>query len=62
MVMVLLFANILAGKSNNNAGIAGVIDADLVMVKIMETDCNTSKTQGTLTDLADGIYWAIKTQ
>lgn len=53
-------ANILAGKSNNNAGIAGVVDADLVMVKIMETNCSTLKTQGTLTDLADGIYWAIK--
>lgn len=50
-------AGIISAKSNNNLGVAGVIDSDIVMVRVLEQDCKTGKSIGNLSDLAEAIEW-----
>lgn len=50
---------LISGLQNNNIGGAGVLDADLVMVRGLVTDCeaNPSYDVGTTLDISKGIYW-----
>tara|TARA_Y100000588_G_scaffold318779_1_gene348475 strand:+ start:3565 stop:5334 length:1770 start_codon:yes stop_codon:yes gene_type:complete len=50
---------LISGLQNNNIGGAGIVDADLVMVRGLTTDCTATPSydEGTIGDIAKGIYW-----
>jgi hypothetical protein len=54
-------ASIIGASKNNNIGMFGVAEVDLYMGRIISTDCaNNNKDVGQLSDLFDGLLWAIK--
>lgn len=50
---------LISGLQNNNIGSAGIVDADLVMVRGLTTDCTATPSydEGTILDITKGIYW-----
>lgn len=52
--------HIISANSNNNLGISGIIDADIVSVKVLDLNCNdpTIRSFGLISDIAAGILWA----
>tara|TARA_B100000809_G_C15125616_1_gene526107 strand:- start:98 stop:1747 length:1650 start_codon:yes stop_codon:yes gene_type:complete len=56
----LAVASIIGASQNNNIGMFGVADVDLYMGRIISTDCaNSNKDVGQLSDLFDGLLWAV---
>lgn len=52
-------AGIIGASRNNSKGIVGIADANLYIGRVMSTDCNDNSDVGYLSDIAQGIYWAI---
>jgi hypothetical protein len=56
-------ANMLSGYINNNEGISGIVDSEIVMVKVLDTNCVPDATTGelvstgSLTNIAEAILW-----
>lgn len=52
---------ITAATQNNRLGIAGIVDADIYIGKVMSTDCSTGVDVGSVVDLYNGLNWAMGT-
>ncbi len=51
--------NIISGNTDNTKGIAGIVDAEIIVGKVLDYDCiNESKSFGLISDIGEAILWA----
>jgi serine protease len=49
---------VIGAEQNNGVGIAGIVDADLYMIRAVSTNCDTGEDTGSLIDLYEGLVIA----
>lgn len=50
---------IIGAKRSNQIGITGLADADIYVGRVMSTNCSTGEDEGLISDLYNGLNWAI---